>query len=109
MEIPALEGQARGQNRSHGPGEFPSAQTQMGSTLKSLLAARNSNSALLLMNQNQHLVTCNQGRQSVVEKAGRKAAQAHGNAHLVGSLQRKDTVEGRDCAGRGQDWAVWTE
>lgn len=42
-------------------------------------------------------------------KAGRKAAQAHGNAHPVGSLQRKDTVEGRDCAGRGQDWAVWTE
>lgn len=50
MEIPALEGQARGQNRSHGPGEFPSAQTQMGSTPKSLLAAHNSNSALLLMN-----------------------------------------------------------
>lgn len=28
-------------------------------------------------------------------KTGRKAARAHGNAHLVGSLWRKGAVEGR--------------
>lgn len=43
-------------------------------------------------------------------KTGRKAAQAGGNAHLVGGpLQRKDTVEGKDCAGRRWDGAVSTE
>lgn len=99
MEIPSLEGQARSQNSSHSPGEFPSAQTQTGSTPKSFLDADNSNSALLLMNQDWHSAPCNQATKGDRQLWGklRKAAQAHGNAHLVGALQRKDTVEGRDC------------
>lgn len=64
MEIPSLEGQARGQNSSHSPGEFPSAQTQTGSTPKSFLDADNSNSALLLMNQDWHSAPCHQRRSS---------------------------------------------
>lgn len=64
MEIPSLEGQGRGQNSSHSPGEFPSAQTQTGSTPKSFLDADNSNSALLLMNQDWHSAPCHQRRTS---------------------------------------------
>lgn len=71
MEIPSLEGQARGQNSSHSPGEFPSAQTQTGSTPKSFLDADNSNSALLLMNQDWHSAPCHQ-RRSSGENQGRQ-------------------------------------